>query len=227
MSMMVTVIMIMIMMSQPKLYKPEDGSQWNTWWWIALSNTMLMTLMIMIMTFMIMMMTIVKRLFLKLTSKALKMNNWPLAFLITPPHTTNYPQGLKNVYETDLRGNEVFLPNILTRLGNIFCGRDHFLCVTANDQSCPPVCRNVHKYAACCWFEHLWWLVHNHKNSLCGVWLKDPIAWILQCTLNMKNELNIKCKQPLRIISFSQFAITEKEHTQNFHRHSNLKWKHS
>ena len=218
------VIMIMIMMSQPKLYKPEDGSQWNTWWWIALSNTMLMTLMIMIMTIMIMMMTIVERLFLKLTSKALKMNNWPLAFLITPPHTTNYPRGLKNVYETDRRGNEFFLPNKLTRLCDIFCGRELFcvlqLMIKAGSLF-------VHKCAACCWFEHLWWLVHNHKNSLCGVWLKDPIAWILQCTLNMKNELNIKCKQPLRIISFSQFAITEKEHTKNFHRHSNLKWKHS
>ena len=84
--------------------------------------------------------------------------NEQLAFGLpnNPPHTTNYPQGLKNVYETDRRGNEVFLPNILTRLGNIFCGRDHFLCVKANDQSWPPLCRNVHKDAACCWFEHLW-----------------------------------------------------------------------
>ena len=72
--------------------------------------------MIMIMTFMIMMMTIVERLFLKLTSKALKMNNWPLAFLITPPHTTNYPQGLKNVYETDRRGNEVFVAEYIDKI---------------------------------------------------------------------------------------------------------------
>ena len=52
--------------------------------------------------------------------------NEQLAFGLpnNPPHTTNYPQGLKNVYETDLRGNEVFLPNILTRLCDIFCGRE-------------------------------------------------------------------------------------------------------
>ena len=75
-----------------------------------------MTLMMVIMTIMIMMMTIVERLFLKLTSKALKMNNWPLAFLITPPHTTNYPQGLKNVYETDRRGNEVFVAEYIDKI---------------------------------------------------------------------------------------------------------------
>ena len=51
--------------------------------------------------------------------------NEQLAFGLpnNPPHTTNYPQGLKNVYETDRRGNEVFLPNILTRLCNIFWER--------------------------------------------------------------------------------------------------------
>ena len=70
----------------------------------------------MIMTTMIMMITIVERLFLKLTSKALKMNNWPLAFLITPPHTTNYPRGLKNVYETDRRGNEVFFAEYIDKI---------------------------------------------------------------------------------------------------------------
>ena len=62
------------------------------------------------------MMIIVRRTVLELTSKALKMNNWPLAFLITPPHTTNYPQGLKNVYETDRRGNEVFFAEYIDKI---------------------------------------------------------------------------------------------------------------
>ena len=64
--------------------------------------------------------------------------NEQLAFGLpnNPPHTTNYPQGLKNVYETD-RGNKVFLPNILTRL----CLWERiFVCVTANDQSWLLVC---------------------------------------------------------------------------------------
>ena len=63
-----------------------------------------------------MMMIIVRRTVLELTSKALKMNNWPLAFLITPPHTTNYPQGLKNVYETDRRGNEFFVAEYIDKI---------------------------------------------------------------------------------------------------------------
>ena len=63
-----------------------------------------------------MMMIIVRRTVLELTSKALKMNNWPLAFLITPPHTTNYPQGLKNVYETDRRGNIFFVAEYIDKI---------------------------------------------------------------------------------------------------------------
>ena len=63
--------------------------------------------------------------------------NEQLAFGLpnNPPHTTNYPQDLKNVYETDRHGNEVFLPNILTRLCNIFSGTELFVCVTVNDQN--------------------------------------------------------------------------------------------
>ena len=44
--------------------------------------------------------------------------NEQLAFGLpnNPPHTTNYPQGLKNVYETDRRGNEFFVAEYIDKI---------------------------------------------------------------------------------------------------------------